>query len=54
MKNKYYVTGRTTVELSGKWLIKTTSFVIEAKDRTEAEQKTREKGYVPLSVQRLK
>ena len=54
MTRKYYVTGCKEYEANGKWYIKTTSFVIEAEDRTEAEWKVREKGYTPLSVQRFK
>lgn len=54
MTRKYYVTACKEIEVNGNWYIKNTSFVVEAKDRTEAEWKAREKGYTPLSVQRFK
>ena len=54
MTHKYYVSAFKEVEDNGKWYIKSTNFVIEAADRTEAEWKVREKGYFPFSVIRAK
>lgn len=53
MTRKYHIIACKEIESNGNWYIKNTRFVIEAKDRTEAEWKVRDKGYTPLSAQRF-
>lgn len=54
MTRIYLVTGCKEIEGNNEWYIKIETLEIEAKDRTDAEWKAREKGYFPFSVIRSK